>query len=178
MIEERLQTNVIELHLLMATLWKASQQGLDQWLSDHGIELSRLQVGLLRMLTQEGSQTISELSRKFGVDPSTLVPTVDGLERKGLVIRERDPNDRRRVPLSPTEAGRALMAELPPIAPNDPIVKALDAIGPEAVRQLLLLLCELAHHLPNSEEATEGMFSRLHTFKVKDEHIICKPRNR
>jgi DNA-binding MarR family transcriptional regulator len=33
------------------------------------------------------------------LDPSTLVPAVDALERKGLAMRGQDPNDRRRNPL-------------------------------------------------------------------------------
>ena len=54
--------------------------------------------------------TSSELSRKFQVDPSTLVPTVNGLEKRGLIYRTRDTNDRRRQPF-PGEAERRAPGE-------------------------------------------------------------------
>ena len=94
----------MELHMLSAVLLKMTMQAMEGRgiLSEAGI--SMLQYGVLRALRRQ-SFTIGEMSEIMIVDPSTLVPVVDALERKGLAERGRDPNDRRRVPISLTPQG-------------------------------------------------------------------------
>lgn len=57
---------------------------------------------------QPGSQL--ELARCLGKAPAGLVATVDGLQDRGLVRRERDPRDRRRSVVTLTPAGRRMLA--------------------------------------------------------------------
>ena len=59
-----------------------------------------------------------------------------------------DPADRRRNPIQLTEAGRALLAAVPPIAPDDPAVQALQALGDDRSRQLRDLLIKLLLRIP------------------------------
>jgi DNA-binding MarR family transcriptional regulator len=51
-------------------------------------------------------QTVGEI---LGVDRTTMVAVVDELERKGLVQRARNPDDRRAYALAITEEGLSLM---------------------------------------------------------------------
>ncbi|GAA1081219.1 MarR family winged helix-turn-helix transcriptional regulator [Nocardiopsis composta] len=52
-----------------------------------------------------------DLARTLGFDPNVMVGVVDELERLGLAERARNPRDRRRYIVAPTEAGTARLAE-------------------------------------------------------------------
>ncbi|HEX6706510.1 MAG TPA: MarR family transcriptional regulator [Albitalea sp.] len=61
--------------------------------------------------------TVSELGQRLQLDSGTLTPLLKRLEASGLVQRQRDSADERRVLLSLTGAGRALKlraAKVPP----------------------------------------------------------------
>jgi MarR family transcriptional regulator for hemolysin len=57
-------------------------------------------------------RTQHELARALHIEGPTLTRHLDGLEEEGLVVRRRDPKDRRAVSLELTEAGREKHAEL------------------------------------------------------------------
>jgi DNA-binding MarR family transcriptional regulator len=65
--------------------------------------------GTMRALRAAGPATQGQLARLLDVSPATVVQTIDHLEARGLVTRERDPSDRRayRLHLTP-EADRVL----------------------------------------------------------------------
>ena len=50
-----------------------------------------------------------EVARRLGVDRTTMVVLIDELESKGLVRRQRDPDDRRKNVVALTEAGRTTL---------------------------------------------------------------------
>ena len=58
--------------------------------------------------------TASQISREIHVSLSTVVGILDRLEEKGLVSRERDQKDRRRVYVSLTDKGQELADTAPP----------------------------------------------------------------
>jgi DNA-binding MarR family transcriptional regulator len=83
------------------------------------------------------SQTV--LSRGVGSDKSTLTPILADLERRGLIMRDPDPNDRRGRRLSLTAAGKDQLATLAGWARRHDA--RLDAIvGLEGKQQLLRFL--------------------------------------
>jgi len=49
-----------------------------------------------------------ELSRRIGIETASSTAVIDQLEKRGLIRRERDPHDRRRINVSLSPAGRAL----------------------------------------------------------------------
>src|SRR5438270_13767199 len=55
--------------------------------------------------------TISGIAGDLGIDPATVVRTVDSLEKRGLVERRRSLEDRRQVFVEFTDAGRAARQE-------------------------------------------------------------------
>jgi DNA-binding MarR family transcriptional regulator len=97
----------------------------------------------------------------FMLDPSTLVPAVDALERTGFATRGRDPNDRRRIPISLTERGAEFVACAPPVNGDAPLFHSLDLMGKEQRHQLLALLRELVSHMPEGEEILDSVSSRM-----------------
>lgn len=60
---------------------------------------------LLIELDREGPRRVSTLAAALGRDVSTVSREVSGLERHGLIARERDPDDRRAVRLALTGRG-------------------------------------------------------------------------
>jgi DNA-binding MarR family transcriptional regulator len=65
--------------------------------------------GVLNVLDHEGTLSQHALGRSVGMDPSSMVSTIDELEAKELVQRHRDPNDRRAYALQMTDAGRDVL---------------------------------------------------------------------
>lgn len=160
MNEYEIKDSTHEMRILVGLIAKISHDHMAQRLSDRS--LSRLQYGTLRVLDFEGSLTLSELSKKFIVDPSTLVPVVDALERKGLVIRERDPEDRRRFPVVLTDSGREIIRQVEVVMDDDPLSNGLMALGTDKMQTLLGLLRELLLTLPDGEHMLSVAQSRIY----------------
>jgi DNA-binding MarR family transcriptional regulator len=72
-------------------------------LAPHGITGRELAVLLVLAGREPASQ--QEAAGRLGIDRTTMVAFIDGLERKGLVARRPDANDRRRNVLALTESG-------------------------------------------------------------------------
>ena len=73
--------------------------------------LSLRQFAALRGI-QEGASSPGELARLWRVTPAVITGIVDRLENRGLVRREPDPDDRRRLRLVLTEAGQRASEEV------------------------------------------------------------------
>lgn len=52
-----------------------------------------------------------EIAHRLGIDRTTMVGLVDGMERKGFVTRRPHPDDRRKNVVELTPAGRATLAD-------------------------------------------------------------------
>lgn len=76
--------------------------------------LTTSQLAALRHLARRGSLSAGEVARGVSVSQATITGVLDRLERRGLVTRTRDPEDRRRVVIELTEAGREVVATSPP----------------------------------------------------------------
>lgn len=151
---------VIEIQLYAALLLKFFNQTLEERLRECGERISSLQYGVLRMLQFE-TLTISEISQRMGLDPSTLVRAVDALERKDLARRGSDPHDRRRNPITITEKGRELVTAVPVITGEDPTFQALQSFGIEPTMRLRDLLRGLIKELPEGKLVAELMSSQM-----------------
>lgn len=66
--------------------------------------------GALNVLAAEGEITQHALCKCTGMDPSSMVSTIDELEGMGLVERRRHPTDRRAHALHVTDKGRETLA--------------------------------------------------------------------
>ena len=66
--------------------------------------LSHVQV--LSVLNDEGSMTVSDISRRFNIAKPNITPLVDRLSAEGLVERQRSETDRRVVNIAIRDAGR------------------------------------------------------------------------
>lgn len=157
---DELYTMANEIRILAALVTKMARRDLQGRLDSWGTGVSELQYSIMRLLSYQ-ELTISELSCKFMLDPSTLVPAVDALERKKLARRGRDPVDRRRNPLSLTEHGAEFVARVPVVDGQDTLVKSLNVIGEEHCHQLLMLLRELVRRMAGGEDVLHQVSSRV-----------------
>jgi DNA-binding MarR family transcriptional regulator len=139
-----------EFEVYTALMLKFFKNSVEGRLRARGLAVSALQHSILRMLEHE-TLTISEISKRLGLEPSTVLRSLDALERKGLALRGRDARDRRRNPLHVTEAGRRFLAEVPVIAADDPALLALRHIGPQAGARLRDLLKEYILQSPDGQ---------------------------
>ena len=74
-------------------------------------ELTVPQTSALARLDRNGPATSSELARVEQISPQSMGATLSALEARGLVMRDPDARDGRRIVLSVTEAGRQLLRD-------------------------------------------------------------------
>lgn len=74
-----------------------------------GLDLRPQHFGVLSVLDAAGPCPQTKLGLCVRADASDVVAIVDGLERRGLVERRRDPVDRRRYAVTLTRAGRRML---------------------------------------------------------------------
>lgn len=95
---------------LLSKTGKAARSRLAARLAERDLRLWHMAV--LSALIDFGPHVQRELASRLGIDRSDIVKIVDDLALAGLVDRARDTADRRRVTVTPTPAGRAVLAEL------------------------------------------------------------------
>ncbi len=155
--------DAVELRMMIFILTKLIARRGEQRLAELGLEISWHQMGILRALWG-APKTPGELSKHFMIDPSTLVPIIDTLERKGFIERQKDPRDRRRTPLALTDKGNDLTHQIGWLGEHEPFADAVRVLGDAKTKQLLALLRELFEQLPESEEQLHIMHERLRAF--------------
>ena len=74
------------------------------------VGVSGRELGVLLLLDSKGPESQQETARRLGVDRTTMVGLLDGLEAKGLVARHADGDDRRRNVVELTHAGQTALA--------------------------------------------------------------------
>lgn len=97
----------------------------------------------LMVLWERDGLTVGELGERLQLDSGTLTPLLKRLERDGLVTRERDPDDERRLRVHLTQAGSDLSG--PACEVRAQASHALDAPGvgdPAELRARLVALVD------------------------------------
>jgi DNA-binding MarR family transcriptional regulator len=82
-------------------------RGASNGIDESGLTLS--QYGLLQPLAAGDPERVLALAKQAGIAPPTASRILDVLERRGVVRRRRNPNDRRAVEVTLTPRGRELL---------------------------------------------------------------------
>ena len=91
------------------------------------------------LIGQFGDRTVSKLAEGLGRDRTTVTRLLDALEKKGYVLRESTPEDRRSTMVSLSEQGLAFEAIV--AADNQTMVEQLvEGIDPEELEVTLTVL--------------------------------------
>ncbi|MGD0632149.1 MAG: helix-turn-helix domain-containing protein [Terracidiphilus sp.] len=139
-----------QIRALCSVITKVARADLESHLKRHDSGIAAIEHGVLRHLSR-GVTSMAEMSRLMGVAPSTLVYVVDGLTKKKLVKRNKDPKDRRKEPLLLEKKGAELFANSPKMDASSTLVKSLESMPASRRRELLALLNEFAKKLTGSE---------------------------
>ena len=101
--------------------------------------LTPAQAGVLRAVAAAPGRSQQAVATELGVLPSRLVVLVDELEQDGLLVRRRNPGDRRHHALHLTADGEARLVEIGKAAQRnaDTCLAALDAKEQAALGRLL-----------------------------------------
>jgi DNA-binding MarR family transcriptional regulator len=162
-LEDQRYRDALEMLILTSIIAKEGRQGTEQRLKGFGAEVTAPQYRILRQLEQ-GSATLTVLSQSMMVEPATLVPMVDTLERHGYIRRGHDPRDRRRTPLELTESGRERLQRIPYVHEADPIAHYLGTL-PDAEREAFLRrLRELVVVLHGHDHAVSHITDAVNTY--------------
>ncbi|MFG3138883.1 MarR family winged helix-turn-helix transcriptional regulator [Streptomyces sp. NPDC048211] len=94
----------------MSRTGKAARSRLADRLADRGLRLRHMAV--LAALVDFGPHVQRQLAARLTIDRSDMVKLIDDLVAAGLVERARDVADRRRVTVTVSPAGRALLDRL------------------------------------------------------------------
>jgi DNA-binding MarR family transcriptional regulator len=127
---------------LLSRLGMASQKRFGELLESLG--LTTRMWGALNVLDHEGPLTQHALGRMIGMDPSSMVATIDELEARGLVERRRHPTDRRAHALHVTARGRKTLERGRELATQaqDELLAPLTAAERKQLHELLLRVAE------------------------------------
>lgn len=158
------QLSTLEVFILTSVVQRYIARHAEQHFNLHKMPIPYHHYGILRMLSHQ-EQTLSEISRMLMLDPSTLVSPIDSLVSKGFIKRGTDPNDRRRTPLSLTDEGKALLKKMPP-PQGDDISNSLNKLGEEKRTQLITLLREVIHNMPDGESVLKDIDARIATHRT------------
>ncbi|MBV9816888.1 MAG: MarR family transcriptional regulator [Solirubrobacterales bacterium] len=102
--------------------------------------------GAMNVIDADGPLTQHALGRALGVDPSTMVATIDELEVAGYVQRRPHPTDRRAHALHVTGAGRDLLGRGRALA-RTAQRELLAPLSPSEREQLHEMLRRICEHL-------------------------------
>lgn len=120
-------------------IWLEARRRLDAALEPLGL---RSREFWLLVIAGAGNVSQHEMAELCGLDPSSLVPVLDGLERRGLLQRERNPKDRRVQWVRRTEKGDRLFRRALPRAQHAE-AEQLAALPAYDQRKLVAAMCKL-----------------------------------
>jgi DNA-binding MarR family transcriptional regulator len=114
--------------------------------------------GALDVLNSEGEISQHALCKGIGMDPSSMVATIDELEAHGLVERRRHPQDRRAHALHVTAKGKRTLTQGRALARSaqDDLLSPLDREERAQLHALLLRLASATSDAGNAPADAEG----------------------
>lgn len=121
---------------------RAQQAHVAAWQQEVSTEISSVQFGVLNVLAGAPGASQQHLVERLDLDRSTIADIVARLERRGLIERVRDGDDRRRNMLRLTPLGDGeLAALLPRVARVDAVLTAaLSPLDAAALRRILTVM--------------------------------------
>jgi DNA-binding MarR family transcriptional regulator len=112
----------------LRVLRRAVRKPMDVEIAQAG--LTGPQVNVMQALVEKNGMSLKELSGSVGMAHSTVSGIVDRLEKRGMVERQADADDRRFTKILVSQIVQNYMKNTMPSLQLHPIVKALDRATP------------------------------------------------
>lgn len=119
--------------------------------------VSGAQLFVLHELGKTPSLSLSDLAERTRTDQSSVSVVISRLVEAGLVTRDRDRRDARRLVLTLTKNGRAVVDKSPPAA-QERILEALERLQPAERRRFADTFSRIIDDLGESRGAAPMMF--------------------
>lgn len=116
--------------------------------------LSASKVQIMRLLSQRGSQTSTQLARYLGVTKPAVSQIVDSMVNRKLVTRKPAKHDRREIGLTLSEQGKRMMTAIRQ-KQRQAVKSALRGTGANSVRQWTKMAEQMATTLASGDKAYE-----------------------
>lgn len=133
---------------LMGKLHRSLKRNYDKQLKEFG--LTPCQFEVLMTLWEEDNILLSELGKRVSRDGPTITGVIDRMEKKMLVKRRRDSNDRRVVKVILTAKSTGMKQELS-VAKKQILQKITESLTSREINQLKTLLLKM---MKNIEDTT------------------------
>jgi DNA-binding MarR family transcriptional regulator len=125
--------------------------------AEKNVGLSAAQLFVMSRLASEPAMSLNELADRTLTHQSSASVVVTKLVQRKLVQRTQSPHDRRRMELSLTPAGRALLRKAPGAA-QEQLIDALRLMSQSDVKSLARLLCAFVEKAGMGDEQPALMF--------------------
>ena len=137
--DRRAEDILLALRRIMRSMDIASRR----LISEHG--LTTPQLICLQNLQEHGPLTTGSLAQAVSLSPATVTGILDRMERRGLVTRERRPEDKRRVLIAITAAGQVAADAAPSYLAQhlNQTLERLPADDRMEIQRAILLLADL-----------------------------------
>lgn len=138
----------------LRTAHRVTQRYLQLAIEPYGVTLGMWY--FLRVLWQEDGLTQRELSHRIGTMEPTTLSAIASMEKSGLVRRERDALDRRKLHVRLTPKGLALKTELLPLAAGV-VEKSMAGFSAEDRQRFLGYLAAIQRNLADPPAAAGSL---------------------
>ncbi len=115
-------------------------------LIENGIDLTPEQFLVIDILWDDGSMSQQEIANLMEKDKNSITKLVDGLEKKEYVVRQADPDDRRKNNVVVTSKGIRLKRSITRVA-VDAAAGIMDGIPQEELEQFVQVLHKLSDNM-------------------------------
>ena len=141
--------------LYITQIKQVSGRIFDRLLQQNGIEISGGQGRILFLLWKKDHLTMTEISRQTALAKNTITVVIDGMVKKGIVLREQNPENRREMIISLTDRARALQEKYELVSQQ---MNAMfyEGFSPEEQRQFEAYLLRILTTLTRIED-TRGL---------------------
>ena len=120
-----------------------------------GLGVTRAQWRVLVKVSRKPGLRQVEIADMLDIEPITLCRIIDRLEESGLIVRRRDPADRRAWLLDLTPKAEPLIAKLRAIA-NELVGKAFAGLDDEEVTRLRAMLAKIRENVAVRDPAKKA----------------------
>jgi DNA-binding MarR family transcriptional regulator len=110
------------------------------------VGITATQLNVLKLLSEIGDLSLSELSRRIAAQNSTVTGIVDRMVQADLVVREQSAEDRRVWRIRPTDKGRGIAKKVQ-LAPWDLLHDAVESLDKKEKDALITVLRKVAAHV-------------------------------